>query len=638
MRTIHIIFLSLLFIAINSLVYFVNEKVTKEKIDLILKDNINSLQTHYYILNQAQKNISYAIYKSVLRNTDAIELLENSYEQSKDIQAKNRENLLSQLKVQYETARVQGILQFQFVFKNNVSFLRVHKPSKFGDNLTDIRHDFKYVNETKKPIRGFVHGRVAHGFRNTFPIFNKKNEHIGAIEISFSSYNYQWYLNEISHIHTHFLVKKDVFNVKNWTLDDIKRNYIQSVEHQNYMLTLGKLHSKKICIDENKIKLDTERELINSKIKTGDAFSIYTNHNDHIEVVSFLPIINLQNEVVAWIVSYVDSPIITATLKHNHIIKTVSFFITLLIIYLLIIQIKAKYKLLEHNKLLDDILNNSDNIMLVTDFKDVKFSNNRFKDIFQIENNTQFNDSIGHNFLSIFIQEKGYLHKGLLKQSENFLSLIQRSKPQNRIVSIMCRGTKTKAFKISISKSHNDEDYLVTLSDITKIKEFQIHIEKQAYTDKLTGIYNRTKFDEIFNDEFSKAKKYKTHLSIALLDIDRFKKFNDTFGHLIGDEVLTQIAKTVNDTLRDSDVLARWGGEEFIILFKETKLLHAKKKVLDIKDKIQMIQHPIAGNITASFGLSEYKRGDTIKSIFKRCDEALYNAKANGRNRVEISV
>jgi diguanylate cyclase (GGDEF)-like protein len=160
--------------------------------------------------------------------------------------------------------------------------------------------------------------------------------------------------------------------------------------------------------------------------------------------------------------------------------------------------------------------------------------------------------------------------------------------------------------------------------------------EKKAYFDSLTGMYNRYKFNEIFNEELKRAQRYSHIFSIAIIDIDKFKNFNDTYGHLIGDEVLVMIAQHVNSNVRSTDVFARWGGEEFVVLFKETSVDVAKMVAENLKDEIQKLHHDIAGGITASFGVTQYIEGDTLGSIFKRCDEALFIAKENGRNQIEV--
>ncbi len=160
--------------------------------------------------------------------------------------------------------------------------------------------------------------------------------------------------------------------------------------------------------------------------------------------------------------------------------------------------------------------------------------------------------------------------------------------------------------------------------------------QKKADMDKLTQVYNRHKFDEVLEHEIHKATKGKKVFTIAIIDVDNFKIFNDKFGHLTGDSVLITMAETVSRSIRETDTFARWGGEEFVILFKNADIDVAKKVSEKIKNKIEEDEHPEAGKITASFGLSQYKTDDTLETIFKRCDDALYIAKENGRNRVEI--
>ena len=644
MKTKNIITLLTLFLSINLGIYLFTEYNSKNRIDLILNEDLNKLQIHFDILNTSQENISYAISQSIMRNTDMIKFLSESYTATKEQNKINREKLYNQLKEQYRTAQKQGVLQLQIVNRNNISFLRVHKPSKFGDDLTNVRLDYKIVNETKKNIRGFTQGRVAHGFRNTFPIFDKNKKHIGAMEVSFSSENYQWYLNNVSQIHSHFLVNKHLFDSKTWEREDLVIQYNQAGESKNLMLALNGLHSKEICIIDNNLKLQPYRQSIDKKILKGEKFNFYTNHNENIEIVSFLPIKNLSNKSVAWIVSYTKSDVIKSLLKSTFMVRVGTFLISILIIYLLIRQINANSKINEVNKesekqrvLFNEILNTTDNILLITDFKDIKFSNDQFKSMLSLNHTSDYNKKSNHNMLNdLFIHFDGYLHSGLLKENDTFEQLYKNTRITDRRVLILNEKFEPKAYSITMQKLSNDGEYLITLSDISKIQEEFAKVENKAYIDSLTGVYNRNKFNELFGNELKRVQRYKDPLSIAIIDIDKFKSFNDTFGHLIGDEVLTTMAQTVNNSIRKTDTFARWGGEEFVIMFVNTEVEMAKMIAEILKNKIENNEHPLAGKITASFGITEYKDTDTIKTIFKRCDDALYQAKKNGRNRVEL--
>lgn len=650
MKTKNIILLTLLFLSINAIVYFITETNTKQRIDLVLKEDLDRLQLHYDILNTSQKNIAYAISQSIIRNTDAIKFLSESYTATKEQNAINREKLYNQLKEQYTTAKKQGVLQLQFVNRDNISFLRVHKPSKFGDDLTKVREDYKIVNQTKKPIRGFTQGRTAHGFRNTFPLFDKNGNHIGAMEISFSSAKYQWYLNSVSNIHSHFIVNKHLFNTKTWETKDLVIKYQQSAEDEHYMLNLTSFHSNQICIVENRQKLKPYRGMIHTKTDIGEKFNFYVKNKKDIEIISFLPIKNLNNKTVAWIVSHTKSDIIKSSLTSTMVERIVSFLISLVIIYLIYKQIKSNIQIKieqeqlkiekenseKQRNLFNEILNTTDNIMIITDFKDIKFSNDKFKSIMLINHTSELNEQSNHNMLDLFVESDGYLHKGLLEKNESFAHLYRNTRIINRKVLLLNENFEPKAYSIVIQKLEENGDYLVTLSDISEMQEEYAKVENKAYIDGLTGVYNRNKFNELFTKELDRVKRYNEPLSIAIIDIDKFKNFNDTYGHLVGDEVLVSMAQTVNNNTRQTDVFARWGGEEFVIMFIDTPLDKAEKVAESLKDKIEANEHNTAGKITASFGITEYKDGDTIDTIFKRCDEALYNAKANGRNRVEV--
>ena len=159
----------------------------------------------------------------------------------------------------------------------------------------------------------------------------------------------------------------------------------------------------------------------------------------------------------------------------------------------------------------------------------------------------------------------------------------------------------------------------------------------KAETDQLTGIYNRHKMENIFENEFNRVKRYEEPLSLIMFDIDHFKKVNDNYGHDVGDLVLKEIVKVVNSNIRNVDVFARWGGEEFIIMCPETDLDSAVNLSEKLRKTIEEISFKEAGKVTVSFGVTSYKSKELKKEFIKRADVALYKAKNSGRNKVEVS-
>ncbi|KIZ44264.1 MULTISPECIES: sensor domain-containing diguanylate cyclase [Rhodopseudomonas] len=163
-------------------------------------------------------------------------------------------------------------------------------------------------------------------------------------------------------------------------------------------------------------------------------------------------------------------------------------------------------------------------------------------------------------------------------------------------------------------------------------------LEIQATTDPLTGAFNRLKFDEELCDEIGRANRYETPLALTLCDIDHFKEVNDVYGHQAGDRVLIELSAMVARGLRQSDLLARWGGEEFVILLPGIDALRAGIVADKLRETIARASFGEVGAVTCSFGVANYVYGDTAATLLARADNALYRAKMNGRNRVEVDT
>jgi diguanylate cyclase (GGDEF)-like protein len=159
-------------------------------------------------------------------------------------------------------------------------------------------------------------------------------------------------------------------------------------------------------------------------------------------------------------------------------------------------------------------------------------------------------------------------------------------------------------------------------------------IQLLADTDKLTGLFNREKFDQYLTNLIGSDEQSDTSLSLLLLDVDHFKKINDTKGHLEGDRILKGLADVLKSKMRPSDLLARWGGEEFVVVLPDTKLDSAKDFAERLRTHVE--QNTIVGvNVSVSIGITQLTATDNIDALLSRADKALYQAKSNGRNRIE---
>ncbi|CAB3746184.1 GGDEF domain-containing protein [Paraburkholderia humisilvae] len=170
-----------------------------------------------------------------------------------------------------------------------------------------------------------------------------------------------------------------------------------------------------------------------------------------------------------------------------------------------------------------------------------------------------------------------------------------------------------------------------------RLQQQAIELGLQASTDPLTGLYNRLMLDKTLADEIARSDRYRTPLSLILFDVDHFKRINDSYGHPVGDKVLVHLSRFVPNLLRKNDFLARWGGEEFLVLVPGVSGSMAFQAADKLRDAIGQDVFGEVGSVTCSFGVAEYEAGESAVELIARADGALYRAKANGRNQVVLA-
>lgn len=289
----------------------------------------------------------------------------------------------------------------------------------------------------------------------------------------------------------------------------------------------------------------------------------------------------------------------------------------------------------DHHKLIETILNEQDNLLMVYDKEQVSFCNKAFLTFFDIEDIATFNAR--HECVSqMFFEKEGFFSPSILNEGEHWIKHMSKESVDKRIVLMLRRpDLEPRAFAIKVSSLNPFESKkLVAFTDITEITIQSKQHEYHANYDSLTKIYNRNKFNEHLKMKIDMGKRYKLPLSIIMFDIDHFKLVNDTFGHLTGDEVLIKIASLVSDHIRNTDIFARWGGEEFAIIAPITTANEASLLGEKLRSLIEKTNFNDAGNLTCSFGITEYQEKDSENTLLKRVDEALYEAKNSGRNIV----
>lgn len=201
------------------------------------------------------------------------------------------------------------------------------------------------------------------------------------------------------------------------------------------------------------------------------------------------------------------------------------------------------------------------------------------------------------------------------------------------------RGRVLDCFVSSYYIGPEKAGWLFSYQDVTEKKQAEEKLRNLAITDSLTNVFNRRHFFGLAQKELERAKRYSRDLSIILFDIDHFKTVNDTFGHLVGDQVLETLAAYCKSNLRSFDVIGRYGGEEFIILLPETNLKRAAQIAERLRRQALAVHIPTergSPSITISLGVAGIKPGQTVSldELINTADMALYRAKAEGRNQV----
>lgn len=237
------------------------------------------------------------------------------------------------------------------------------------------------------------------------------------------------------------------------------------------------------------------------------------------------------------------------------------------------------------------------------------------------------------------VQRSGEELHGFSSELTRFSDVLDASATPEQMASAVQRmisGTQSALNTQNLFFSHMTE----LAEETESLRKELLQIREESLTDALTGIANRRAFDLELQDCMTEAEAQHSALCLLLIDIDHFKKFNDTYGHLIGDKVLRFVASTLKRCVKGQDIAARYGGEEFAVILPNTSQVGAKviaeqiRKAISAKELSDKTRDENYGKITASIGISEFRFNEVPGDLIKRSDEALYKAKETGRNRV----
>lgn len=285
-----------------------------------------------------------------------------------------------------------------------------------------------------------------------------------------------------------------------------------------------------------------------------------------------------------------------------------------------------------HRLFIQSFLDSNNSIAVIADKRSIISINKVGLKFFGYTSLKNFKSS--HSSISdLFVEEDGCVDK--YTYGKNWIETVEKSKRKSiKIKLFSVEDQMYYYFHLRVSKMSYGNQYILSFNNITDIEQEKMQIKKLAELDPLTQIYNRVKLNTIFPEILYKANRYGQHFSVVLLDIDHFKRINDEYGHNVGDKVLIELARLVTLELRQSDMFARWGGEEFIIVSEMSTKKETVALASRLRAQVENYSFDEVKHITCSFGVTEFKDGDTQIRLFERVDTALYEAKENGRNQV----
>lgn len=508
----------------------------------------------------------------------------------------------------YKTLREENsdLTIMQFHAPDGRSILRMHLKDQYGDNIAARRPMLQQIHATHKTVTGFEGGIGGMAFRIIAPVFEKDN-YIGALEFGI---DYHFFINKL----------KQTTGAESVLM--LHKDILGAVDHTIYSQIFGQYRYGDLDKNQNEIIKAFVHN--NPKMETK---IFHVGDNDYEINPIFLKDSNGKNIGIIVCINNV-----TGSIQNTFETIFKSVFITVLLVTIFWGLFEYVFRSLIgrvnlQERYIHTILNSQKNMVIVTDGSKLIYANQSFLDYFGYRDMNHFHDE--HNCICDYF-ESGESNEFLLAQMDGLLwtdYLIQNNRQEHKVK--MSVEGKTSIFTISSQKMEYDKQirHVVVFTDITKLNEL-------ATLDVLTRVANRFQFDKVLDHTIILSKRYNRPFSIMLIDIDYFKQVNDIHGHLVGDEVLKKLAHTLSDNIRQSDTLARWGGEEFVILLPECDLDSAHKMAEILRLKVQNGSYDPVERLTCSIGVVQWELQEDSDQLLRRVDEKLYLAKEGGRNRV----
>jgi len=596
-----LIYLAIGYIFISLLVFkFFYERFKSDQ--ELLKNNIkNQTVLEYNSITKNNEKISNMIFESKINKPKIIELFKNN----------KRDELYKYLEKEYINLKHRyNIRQLHFHTKENLSFLRMHRPSKFGDDLTGFRASVDYVNKRELPYHGFEEGRIFNGFRNVFPIFDEKKRHIGSVEVSFDIYSFiDDYINIFNSKRVNFLLDSKIVDKKVFKSE--QSNYIKSPVDGYYFdkEIIRELHnSHKDIIPQ--LKSNSNFSKVKNIIEMGLPGVVHFEEVDEIAVV--IPIVNnLTNKIVAS-VNISKSDKLLVKLKQNFYRLIVMILIVMLFIMIFIYrELSNKLEAQKELKKTQNILDSQSSFIVLTDGKYIQASNSSMLKFFGFDSLDHFKKD--HNCIcDFFINDTDrYLKKEM--DGLTWFEYVKNHPSEDLQVQMKDKDGKIHIFIVQMSDYMKDES-IITFIDITKLKKIEsqlIESEKMASLGTMIG---------------NIAHQWRQPLSVISTSASGVQIKNE-LGLLDSQELDALMDSIVKNTQFLSDTI-----DTFRDFIKEKKTI----KEIDIQENLntilKILEPTLKNNHITLVNKIDYETSMTIKMALGELSQVISNLVNNAKD------
>lgn len=494
----------------------------------------------------------------------------------------------------------------QFHNADGTSLLRMHQPAVYGDLIAAKRVMVAHIHKYHKTIFGFEEGRQGLAFRILVPIITG-NVYVGAIEFGISAP----FITEKIYRHTRY----DSFFL-------IHQDFLGIFAHINQYFQIGEYKA----IDVSSKLLPLLREY---KSKHPVVENSVLNYQNKTFAITALPIFNYLNQPIGAIMFIRSIPDFWSHVIQM-IVATGFIALTLIIVLGLIVARvydemtkKINFQEMYNQTILDAI----PSPVIVTDGHQLVAANQTFLTYLHYTSIEEFKRN--HVCVCEYFEEgdtEDYLMPTL--NDQRWTEYIVDHPLIHHKAKITMEG-KTTIFdvKLSLLRFKEESRYVVIFTDISSMQSISV-------TDPLTCVANRLHFTMVYEHTINVVRREQNSLGVIFFDIDHFKRVNDDCGHLMGDRVLKHIATLVKQKIRKSDIVARWGGEEFVVLLPNTPLEETILLAESLRRTIEMEYFETVDKITCSFGVAALGENESGEALLKRADDLMYEAKESGRNKV----